>query len=61
LGYGRILVRDGANAGWINYMLKDRQKSEFDGILECVMIESMHNRVLQRQQERRKDTSRKAA
>ena len=22
LGYGRILVRDGANAGWINYMLK---------------------------------------
>ncbi len=23
---GRILVRDGANAGWINYMLKDRQK-----------------------------------
>ena len=60
LGYGRILVRDGANAGWINYMLKDRQKSEFDGILECVMIESMHNRVLQRQQERRKDTSRKA-
>src|SRR5271170_5782412 len=28
LGYGRILVRDGANAGWINYMLKDGQKSE---------------------------------
>ena len=25
-GYGRILVRDGANAGWINYMLKGRQK-----------------------------------
>jgi len=32
-GYGRILVRDGANAGWINYVLKDRQKSEFDGFL----------------------------
>ena len=32
-GYGRILVRDGANAGWIGYMLKDRQKSEFDGFL----------------------------
>src|SRR6266446_6761224 len=28
-GHGRILVRDGANAGWIDYMLKDRQKSEF--------------------------------
>ena len=26
LGYSRILVRDGADAGWINYMLKDRQK-----------------------------------
>jgi hypothetical protein len=23
-GHDRILVRDGANAGWINYMLKDR-------------------------------------
>ncbi|MGA9209500.1 MAG: hypothetical protein WB347_16985 [Terriglobales bacterium] len=59
-GYGRILVRDGANAGWINYMLKDRQKSEFDGFADCIIIESLHNRVLQRQQERRKDTSRKA-
>ena len=39
LGYGRILVRDGANAGWINYMLKDRHKSEFDGFLDCIMIE----------------------
>src|SRR5450755_4496776 len=27
-GHGRILVRDGANAGWIDYMLKDRQKSQ---------------------------------
>ena len=41
-GYGRILVRDGANAGWINYMLKDRQKSEFDGFLDCIIIESLH-------------------
>ena len=45
LGHRRILVRDGANAGWINYMLKDRQKSEFDGLLDCVMIESMHNPI----------------
>ena len=61
-GYGRILVRDGAKAGWINYMLKDRQKSEFDGFVDCIIIiiEFLHNRVLQRQQERRKDTSRKA-
>ena len=26
-------LRDGANAGWINYMLKDSQKSEFDASL----------------------------
>ncbi len=43
LGHRRILVRDGADAGWINYMLKDRQKSEFDGLLDCVIIESLHN------------------
>ena len=45
-GYGRILVRDGANAGWINYMLKDRQKSEFDGFLDCIMIESFNNPIV---------------
>ena len=45
LRLGRILVRDGADAGWINYMLKDRQKSEFDGLLDCVIIESMHNPI----------------
>jgi hypothetical protein len=44
-GHGRILVRDGANAGWINYMLKDRQKSEFDGLLDCIIIESLHNPI----------------
>ena len=44
-GYGRILVRDGANVGWINYMLKDRQKSEFDGFVDCIIIESLHNPI----------------
>jgi hypothetical protein len=43
LGHRRILVRESANAGWINYMLKDRQKSEFDGLLDCVIIESLYN------------------
>ena len=38
-------VRDDANAGWINYMLKDRQKSEFDGFLDCIVIESLHNPI----------------
>jgi hypothetical protein len=44
-GYNRILVRDGANAGWITYMLKDRQKSCFEGFLDCIMIESWHNPI----------------
>src|SRR3954454_19472210 len=44
-GYRRILVRDRANAGWIDYMLKDRQKSEFDGFVDCVIIESLHNPI----------------
>jgi hypothetical protein len=44
-GHGRILVRDGANAGWISYMLKERQKSEFDGFLDCIIIESLHNPI----------------
>ena len=43
--YGRILVRDGANAGWIGYMLKGRQKSEFDGFVDCIIIESLHNPI----------------
>jgi hypothetical protein len=43
LGHGRILVRDGANAGWINYMLKGRQKSAFDDVLDCIILESLHN------------------
>jgi hypothetical protein len=42
-GYGGILVHDGTDTGWINYMLKGRQKSEFDGIFDCVIIESLHN------------------
>ena len=40
-----LLVRDGVNAGWINYMLKDRQKSEFDGFFDCISIESLHNPI----------------
>ena len=43
LGYGRILVRDRADAGWVSYMLKDSQKSAFDGFLDCIILESWHN------------------
>jgi hypothetical protein len=48
LGYGRILVRDSADAGCIDYMLKDRQKSEFDGFIDCIIVESLHNPLLTR-------------
>jgi hypothetical protein len=44
-GHRRILVRDGANAGWISYMLKKQQKSEFDTFLDCVIIESLRNPI----------------
>jgi len=44
-GYRRILVRDDANVGWIDYMLKGRQKSEFDGYLDCIILESLHNPI----------------
>ena len=40
-----MLVRDGANAGWIDYMLKDRQKSEFESFVDCIIIESLHNPI----------------
>jgi hypothetical protein len=43
LGCGRIMVRDRADAGWINYMLKNSQKSEFDCFLDCLILESWHN------------------
>jgi hypothetical protein len=45
LGCGRILVRDGANAGWISYMLKNDQKSRFDCFLDCIIVESWHNPI----------------
>lgn len=46
LGYGQILVRDRADAGWISYMLKDSQKSVFDGVLDCIIWESWHNPIV---------------
>ena len=47
-GHSRILVRDSADVGWINYMLKDRQKSEFDGFVDSIIVESLHNPLLTR-------------
>jgi hypothetical protein len=44
-GHKRVLVRDGTDRGWIEYMLKRRQKSEFDDFLDCVILESLHNPI----------------
>jgi hypothetical protein len=42
-GYDRVLVRNGTSRGWIDYMLKGHQKSEFDALLDCIILESLHN------------------
>jgi hypothetical protein len=42
-GYRQILVRDSANEGWIRYMLKRTQKSQFDEPFDCVITESFYN------------------
>jgi hypothetical protein len=44
-GYDRVLVRNGTDRGWIDYMLKGRQKSEFDSLLDCIILESLHNPI----------------
>jgi hypothetical protein len=44
-GYNRVLVRTGTERGWIDYMLKARQKSEFDSLLDCIILESLHNPI----------------
>ena len=44
-GYNRTLVRDGTDRSWIDYMLKGRQKSEFDSLLDCIILESLHNPI----------------
>jgi hypothetical protein len=44
-GYQRIQVRPNANSGWINYMLKSRQKADFDTWADCIDWESFHNPI----------------
>ena len=43
--YDRALVRDGTDEGWVAYMLKPRQKSGFDSVLDCIILESLHNPI----------------
>jgi len=44
-GLCRILVRDGTNEGWIDYMLKLRQKAQFESWTDCIDLDSLHNPI----------------
>jgi hypothetical protein len=42
--YPDVLVRPGADSGWIHYMLKRRQKTAFDEHpLDCIDLDSFYN------------------
>jgi hypothetical protein len=41
-GHGRILVRDGANAGWNQVHVEG---PPFDGFADCIIIESLYNPI----------------
>jgi hypothetical protein len=45
-GYERILVREGADRGWVTYMLKSSQKSDFDAWSDAIDWESLHNKPI---------------
>jgi len=42
-GYDELMVRRGANEGWIEYMLKSRQKSDLDAWIDCIDLDTLHN------------------
>ena len=42
-GHREIMVRQNADRGWINYMLKRRQKSAFDAWSDCIDWVSLNN------------------
>ena len=44
-GYEQTCVRSGADAGWIRYMLKPRQKSGFETWSDCIDWFSFHNPI----------------
>jgi hypothetical protein len=39
----RILVRENADRGWVNYLLKPSQKSDFEVWSDCIDWESLNN------------------
>jgi hypothetical protein len=45
-GYRDIRIREKADEGWIKYMLKKRQKSDFETWSYCIDWESLHNAIV---------------
>jgi hypothetical protein len=45
-GYREVLVRDDADDGWIAYMLKPSQKSDFDNWADCIDWFSLNNPIV---------------
>ena len=44
-GYDRILLRDNADTGWLDYMLKPWQKSGLETWSDCIVWECLHNPI----------------
>lgn len=44
-GYDKTLVRFDADQGWIDYMLKPKQKSGFEAWSDCIVWNSLHNPI----------------
>ena len=44
-GYDRILLRDNADRGWLDYILKPRQKSGLEAWSDCINWDSLHNPI----------------
>ena len=42
-GYPDVLVRPGADSGWIRYMMKRRQKAPFSQRPDCIDLNSFYN------------------
>jgi hypothetical protein len=45
-GRERIEIKDKADQGWIDYMLKPRQKSGLEAWSDCIDWESLHNPIV---------------
>ena len=44
-GHCRLQVRHDANQGWVDYMLKFKQKSGLENWLDCIDLDCLHNPI----------------